>query len=437
MPAFLNSVCVCKNLRNFLVVKSTCVTSGWVLNVAITTSVVTAVSTTGQLAAQAKTEADEDHHIAVGGAGVDLDLTARQAFYAFLATFFIFSLVLIASALLSRVLIGIEWIPQKFRNTYAGGLSFIPAWQWQNVVSFLMVVFLGSSAASRPPHIVAFVVLAIAVISAWVEILLEQQVAVVDETSFTFQVFNSLKTSLGLGMGFAVNVAVYAVLGSRMKRASIIAVYVSCLTVAVALLQYFLKPLLARKKYAWPEFLVRTLSFLLLACNFVVGWAWKSSIDMAIAPFMEKGVAWQLFASVLITCFLTCLVIGITVAAHNDDDNPPTSERSPTSASPMMMRRRSSVFSAALVFSRLPGLEDLVILASAMNVGWTWSAFGMACLHWFEANYWDGEPVDLLEFWIFAMLVVTCASITAILLDVVINQLEPVVPEEQPLVKSP
>lgn len=435
MPASLNSVCVCKNLRNFLVVKSTCVTSGWVLNFAITTSVVTAVSTTEQYSSLAKKQADEDHNIAVTSSGAELDLPARQAFYAFLATFFIFSLVLIASVLLSRVLIGIEWIPQKFRNTYAGGLSFIPAWQWQDVVSFLMVAFLGGSAASRPPHIVAFVVLAIAVISAWVEILLERQVAVVDETSFTFQVFNSLKTSLGLGMGFAFNVAVYAVLGSRMKRASIIAVYVSCLTVAVALLQYFLKPLLARKKYAWPEFLVRTLSFLLLACNFVVGWAWKSSIDMTIAPFMERGVAWQLFASILITCFLTCLVIGITVAAHNDD-NPPTSERSPTSAPPMM-RRRSSVVSAALVFSRLPGLEDLVILASAMNVGWTWAAFGMACLHWFQANYWDGEPLDLLEFWIFAMLVVTCASITGILLDVVINQLEPVVPEEQPLVKSP
>lgn len=412
---------LCQNLRSFLVSKSTCVTSGFMLNIAITMSVLMAVSKVGQYSkdiaigkgSRVCSSCIEIEHVVSGSAL--FKLSATQAFLIFLGTLLIFSLVLLASAFLSRAVTSFKYIPEHIRTIYASGLGFIPAWQWKNVISAMMLACLGGDAESQPAYLVASIVLGLATITAAIQILMEHWASIVDETSLLFQVFNNLRTSLGLGMGFAVNALVHAIIGPDLKRPLIAAVYASCLTVVVALLQYKLKPMLDSKKDCWHPLLLRTCVFLLISSNFVVGWAWKHKIDILTASLKGHGVLWQLLASTLITFVLSCFVVAITLVAQE-----------PVGAMADRLHRH---------LSKVPGLQDLCILASAMNVGWTWAEFAMVCLNAYEIKHNEGDDVKIGGLWLFTFAVVIVASLVAISLDSLIHQVEPRVPEEEPLMK--
>jgi hypothetical protein len=381
------------------------------LNAAITMSVLAAVSKVGS-----KLSHDEVSSTVMADeiAGKDtvleatLSLETKEAIFAFNMKLFIFSLVLLASASLARALERLDGIPDRVKTMYANGLSFIPAWQWKNVVSAFMGVCLGASRVDDSRFVVAAVVMAIAVLTSILQVLLENWIANHDPTSLIYQVFNTLRTSLGLGLGYAVNVLVLAILRGQTHRLPIMLAYVFCLTVLVTILQYNLFPLLDSKKDQWHHLTIRTLRFLLLACNFVVGWAWKSLIDMLMASYGPRSglhpVLLQLLASTLITLVLTCLVVGVTLIS---DD----------------------------VAEKLPGIQDLCILASGMNVGWTWAIFALVCLQWFEGEHNEGDAVQLGWVWLFTIVVVLCAALMAVLMELVIQKMEPKDPEEEPLVK--
>jgi len=386
---------VWQNLHGFLVGKSTGVTSGWMLNAAITASVALMVSR-GGIKESLAPSADSDP--AGGALG---NVSVLQAISAFLLTLIIFSLILVATATCSRFVHGAEWIPERLRGTYSSGLSFIPAWQWKNVVSALMVACLGGAASERSPYLVAAVVLIICGLTAAIQMLLENWASAEEETSLAFQIFNGLRTSLGLGIGFAVNVLVHAVGGSSMKVPWVMTVYVISLTLAVATLKYKCTPMVASMKDIWSPLLCRSLTFSLLASNFVVGWAWKGMIDMIIAATMHEGILWHLFAALLITLCLSCCVVAITAAATSP------------------------------AFAGTPGLEDLCMLACAMNVGWAWAGFAMAFLRF----YGDGKALGIGQMWLFTLAAVTSVSLAAMVIDMGLRQVRPLDPEEEKLVK--
>jgi hypothetical protein len=381
------------------------------LNAVITMSVLAAIGRVGEWShvssrVLAKEIAGED-------AVLDhtVDLTTTEAIIAFLVTLFIFSLVLLASASMSRAIERLEKVPERVKAMYANGLGFIPAWQWKGVISAFMGICLGASTDDDIDSrlLVAAVVISIAFITSVVQVLLENWVANHDQTSLAYQVFNTLRTSLGLGLGFAVNVLVLAILHGSIHRLSIMSAYVLCLTVLVSILQYNLFPLIESKKGKYHPLVLRTLSFLLLACNFVVGWAWKGLIDMFMADYGPHSglhpVLLQLLASTLITLVLVCLVVGITLLSEG-------------------------------LTSNLPGIQDLCILASAMNVGWTWSIFALVCLKWFEGEHNEGEAIEVGWVWVFTFAVVFIATLMATFLEVLIEMIEPKDPEEVPLLSA-
>lgn len=226
---------LCKKTRELLVSKSTGVTSGWMLNYVITVSVAVVVAELGL-----KEFGDEQAE----NGGV---MSKAEALLIFSITLAVFALVLVAAALASRAIMSTSFVPAKMKATYAAGLGFIPAWQWKGVISALMVMTVGGNAKETSTGLVAAVVVGIAVLTSAVQVFLEEWASDAEKTSLTFQIVSQLKTSLGLGMGFAVNVLVHACVGSEMMQEMIPqTIYVLVLTSSVALLQFLSKPKLLR-----------------------------------------------------------------------------------------------------------------------------------------------------------------------------------------------
>lgn len=384
---------LCKKTRELLVSKSTGVTSGWMLNYVITVSVAVVVAELGL------TEFEEQAE--KGG-------NKAEALLIFSITLAVFALVLVAAALASRAVMSTSLVPGKMKATYAAGLGFIPAWQWKGVISALMIMTVGGNSKETSPALVAAVVVGIAVLTSAVQVFLEEWASDAEKTSLTFQIVSQLKTSLGLGMGFAVNVLVHACVGSEMMQELIPqTIYVVVLTSSVALVQFLSKPKLAEMKTNGTAnpFVLRTLGFLLVSTNFVVGWAWKGMVDVFAKDYKGVGPEWQLLVSFTVSFVLISLVVVMTIL-----------EGYATGAAVQ--------------------LQELCMTASAMNIGWTWADFAMECLRKQKETLHGGKDVEVGHLWLFAFVVVACASIAAVVMDAAIRQAERSEdPESEALVK--
>jgi len=291
----------------------------------------------------------------------------------------------------------------------------IPAWQWMNVVSAVMAACVGGgSVSAAPPYFVAAVVFAIAMFTAGVRMLLEYWGSILDERSLAFHAMGSLKVSLGLGMGFALNVFAYVVAGAELvKNLEAQIMYVCFLTPSVAFLQHkgrFVSDEMGvvspRPSFSWTyahTFLLKTLGFLLIASSFVVGFAWKGMLKI-IFPVMHGGILWQVLTSLVITCVLTALVVFVIVVT-------------------VQIRHP---------YGFLVKLDLLCMVASGMNIGWTWADSALAVLRHFQKKEEQlGKTLGIGWIWLFTFWVVLCACITAAVIDFAIRQLEPLQDTEE------
>eukprot|EP00929_Paragymnodinium_shiwhaense_P121214 TRINITY_DN93379_c0_g1_i1.p1 TRINITY_DN93379_c0_g1~~TRINITY_DN93379_c0_g1_i1.p1 ORF type:complete len:410 (+),score=93.04 TRINITY_DN93379_c0_g1_i1:85-1314(+) len=382
---------ICEKSRELLVSKSTGVTSGWVLNYAITLSVGVAVASLGFDRVAESSATDDMKNAGAPKQGISL----AQAVVAFSLKLGVFVLILVAASFSSRSIMGASFLPGRMKKTYAAGLGFIPAWQWKNVISALMVAILGGDVKEHPDWAIAAVVFSIALLTAFIQISLEEWAAGAEPASLLYQVVSQLKTSLGLGLGFALNVLFYAAIGDHVTNIIPQVVYVTTLTTVIALVQYFSKPKLEEMKQtgAMPGLLIRTLNFLIVASNFVVGWAWKGMLDVAFKDMRQAGVQSQLMVSLMMSALMILLVVTLTLTA-------------------------------AKAAGPLGTLEDLCMTASAMNVGWTWADFAMECLRVFKEEERGGQDLRIGEVWLFSLLVVAVASVAALAMDTVIRHVE-------------
>lgn len=373
-----------------LITKSTCVTSGKILNLAITVTVTRLCSEVGVFDDAQKTE--------------EVTGVSQASGIKLFVTFLAFVIVLYATAYFSRQIHVLHFVPERFKKTYEAGLGLIPAWQWTGVVKVLLTLTLGSKPLEEPRLRVTIVVLTISFLTAAFQVLLEH-LANHDKATLTFAVVDKLRTSLGAGIGFSVNMLSMVLIGGGMHKSILLmSCYFCGVTCLVALLQFFGFPLIESKKEEWPKLLVRTCRFLLTACNFVVAFALKDLVTLIVGHHFPEGVLGALLASLAVTVVLCFVVVLMTITEVH------------------------------LLMMMLPGLEDLCKLVCAMNIGWSWATFALACLHWWESR--NNEALEVGHIWLFAFLTVTIASIVAVFLQFVFQKFEPAEAEEELPLKS-
>merc|ERR1719199_2498087 len=232
----------------------------------------------------------------VDDAALEVDPVARL--WHLLVTVITFVSILVASVGLTLGIARWDWLPERLKCTYEVGASLIPAWAWKDVVSALVTAAMSARVLEVQEHtgvvaieaavLAVLVALLSAALQIWLEMKTQARVPLdAEEATIIPWVMVSLKFAFSLGVGWAVNNVFQSLFHMHWANLWVRLVYVVAVTALVPLAQFRADEILETHQQRLSSLTGKSVGFLVLSWNFVVGWAWKCLLDALLQPLEE------------------------------------------------------------------------------------------------------------------------------------------------------